>query len=143
MRLRAEVRWRQGDSVELDETYVQEIENVDTWKANTKPVVEQLVSRGWSLDNAEAYAVLAPQSNALGRVLRDRKMDYSASIYALSTALFERNRQQAGDVPPRLYWHRTGKNSLTEADTCWELLEQPDNTCAARLAFGSLLTRCA
>eukprot|EP00966_Prymnesium_polylepis_P224898 5201662-Prymnesium_polylepis.1 len=53
VRLRAEVRWRQGDTVEIDEKYVEEIESIGTWKANTKPVVEQLVSRGWSVDNAE------------------------------------------------------------------------------------------
>tara|TARA_B110001452_G_scaffold238092_1_gene218368 strand:+ start:69 stop:1718 length:1650 start_codon:yes stop_codon:yes gene_type:complete len=134
--LRAEVKWRQGDTTAPDEALVRSTEGVEHWCNIVKGGVARLVERGWPQEEAEAYMVLAPQSNAMAVALRRHEPRYAASTYCMSNALFEAQRRQES-VPPRLYWHRTGKNSLMEADPSWEQLEKPSHggflglTCSA------------
>lgn len=69
--VRAETRWRQGDTDKIDEAWVEANASITRWLEVQMEVVAQLVARGWQLDHAQAYALLLPQSTALGASLRN------------------------------------------------------------------------
>lgn len=74
-------------------------------------------------------ALLRTHRGQIGRALSAKSDVYAASTYAVSEALFERRKGlQAGKVPSLLYMHRTGKNSLAEAEPKWKDIETPDRT---------------
>ena len=82
--LRAEVRWRQGDTATIDEDWVRTNQDASTWLSGCAGAVANLEARGWSRPDAEAYLALAPQSNTLGLSMRNHSTQFAASVYALS-----------------------------------------------------------
>ena len=131
--LRSEHRARHGSEHRNRTHPSNQLESVDELSQNFKSSIDRLHAKGWGQRDARAYAVLSTCRDALGRAVRERDSCYAASVYAISEALYHAPSRVCGSrgsmhVPKRLYFHRSGLYSLTQAEPSWALLEDPDPT---------------
>jgi hypothetical protein len=98
------------------------------WLEVQRTSIDSLVERGFPQEQAEAYALLMPQTSTIGASMRTGNRSCASCVYALSAVCFEARKRQSGNVDvPRLYWHLTGRHSLSEADPAWHTLLEHDS----------------
>eukprot|EP00966_Prymnesium_polylepis_P098392 2278515-Prymnesium_polylepis.1 len=92
--------------------------------------IDDLIKRGWAKGDARCYAMLSHQGPALAEAMRQQPPQAAACVYALCDCIWRNRKGPSSDdaLPPMLFRHLRGFNSLARVDPKWEKLETPDRT---------------
>ena len=145
--MKMESNRRQGKAHMADEAYVREHESLDSTVHSLQSAIGRATAVGWPTERAEILRVLSnPAVNAiLARALAHRDDSYAASTHALFNAIHAQRLSQLSEhkaLPTRLYWNRSGYDSLADRDPTWALhqVEAGDSTGFHGLSCPSLVT---
>ena len=147
VRIKVASNKRDGKHDKANEEYVRENESLDKKIGSLSDAVKRATDMGWPVKRAECLRVLSnPDVNAiLAEALSSKNGRYSASTHALFNVIHMQRhtqRQKKLELPKRIYWYRTGKDSLADRDPRWAdpSVERGDATGFRGLSGSSLVT---